>query len=147
MHRAVVNESAFVEVEDSWILGLRGLAATRISVDSQLTFLLDSEAWVVVECPFRLGQGSAGSDDLHKMLDPGGQDIAAALALFGAKVLSAAAFKAGSLQLFFDSGLHLNCRADPSFEAWQVAGPGGWRFVSMPRGELAVWPAGTVPRP
>ncbi|WP_149830873.1 DUF6188 family protein [Streptomyces tailanensis] len=142
-----MNESGFVEHEDGWVLGLRGLAVTKISVDFQLTFLLDSEAWVVVECPFRLGQGSAGSDDLHKMLDPGRQDVAAALALFGAKVLSAVAFKAGSLRLVFDSGLHLNCRADPSFEAWQMAGPEGWRFVSMPGGELAVWPAGTVPRP
>ena len=26
-----------------------------------------------------------------------------------------------------------------SFEAWQVMGPGGWRFVSLPGGELAVW--------
>lgn len=143
MHRAGVNESAFEEHEDRWILGLRGLAVTKISVDFQLTLLLGSEAWVILECPFRLGQGSAGSDNLQEILDPGQQDVAATLALFGAKVLSAVAFKAGSLRLVFDSGLHLNCRADPSFEAWQVVGPGGWRFVSMPGGNLAVWSAGT----
>lgn len=145
MHRAVVNESVFAEHEDRWILGLRGLAVTKVSVDFQLTFLLGSEAWIILECPFRLGQGPAGSDGLQKMVDPGRQDVAAALALFGAKVLSAVAFKAGSLRLVFDSGLHLNCRSDPSFEAWQVVGPGGWRFVSMPGGELAVWPAGSEP--
>ncbi|MER6160762.1 DUF6188 family protein [Streptomyces sp. NPDC001868] len=34
---------------------------------------------------------------------------------------------------------HLNCSSDPSFEAWQVTGPAGWRFVSLPGGDLAVW--------
>ncbi|MFF1401251.1 DUF6188 family protein [Streptomyces sp. NPDC058287] len=138
-----MNESAIEEHEDRWILGLRGLAVTQISVDFQLTLLLGSEASVILECPFRLGPGSASNENLQVMLDPGRQDVAAALALFGAKVLSAVAFKTGSLRLVFDSGLHLNCRADPSFEAWQVVGPGGWRFVSMPGRELAVWPAGT----
>ncbi|WP_371794227.1 DUF6188 family protein [Streptomyces sp. NBC_01718] len=44
------------------------------------------------------------------------------------------ASKAGSLH----GGLRLDCRAEPSFEAWQMVGPGGWRFVSMPGGDLAV---------
>ncbi|MEU9720835.1 DUF6188 family protein [Streptomyces sp. NPDC047976] len=35
---------------------------------------------------------------------------------------------------------HLTCSPDPSFEAWQVAGPRGWRFASLPGGDLAVWP-------
>jgi Family of unknown function (DUF6188) len=139
VHRAVVNESAFAEHEDRWILGLLGLTVTKISVDYQLSLLLGSESWVVLECPFRLSQGAAGESDPQEMLDPGRQAVAAALALFGAKVISAVAFKTGSLRLVFDNGLHLSCRADPSFEAWQVTGPGGWRFVSMPGGELAVW--------
>ncbi|WP_327686248.1 DUF6188 family protein [Streptomyces sp. NBC_00467] len=138
-----MNESAIEEHEDRWILGLRGLAVTKISVDFQLTLLLGSEASVILECPFRLGPGSAGNDNLQVMLDPGRQEVAAALALCGAKVLSAVAFKTGSLRLVFDNGLHLSCRADPSFEAWQVAWPGGLRCVSMPGGELAVWLAGT----
>lgn len=66
-----------------------------------------------------------------------------ALALFGAKVLSAVAFKTGSLRLVFGNGPHLTCRAGPSFETWQVTGPGGWRFASTPRGELAVRSADT----
>lgn len=135
----MVSESAFAEHEDRWILGLRGLTVTKISVDYQLSFLLESDAWVVLEGPCRLAQGSAAGDVPQEMLDPQRQDVAAALALFGAKVMSAVAFKTGSLRLVFDNGLHLNCRADPSFEAWQVTGPGGWRLVSMPGGELAVW--------
>lgn len=135
----MVNESAFAEHEDCWILGLQGLDVTKISVDHQLALLLGSDAWVVLESPCQLSQGPAAGDGPQEVLDPGRQDVAAALALFGAKVVSAVAFKAGSLQMVFDNGLHLSCRADPSFEAWQVAGLGGWRFVSLPGGELAVW--------
>ncbi|MFF4518496.1 DUF6188 family protein [Streptomyces mirabilis] len=52
---------------------------------------------------------------------------------------SAVAFKSGTLRLVFDTGHHLTCSSDPSFEAWQVTGPAGWRFVSLPGGDLAVW--------
>ncbi|MFE3412395.1 DUF6188 family protein [Streptomyces mirabilis] len=69
---------------------------------------------------------------------PACQDVAAAPALFGAKALSAVAFKSGTLRLVFDTGHHLTCSSDPSFEAWQVTGPAGWRFVSLPGGDLAV---------
>ncbi|WJV47903.1 DUF6188 family protein [Streptomyces flavofungini] len=134
-----MNESAFAEHEDRWILGLRGLVVTKISVDYQLSLLLGSDAWVVLEGPCRLSQGPAARDGRQEMMDPGQQDVAAALALFGAKILSAVAFKTGTLRLVFDNGLHLDCGADPSFEAWQVTGPGDWRFVSMPGGDLAVW--------
>ncbi|WP_391858912.1 DUF6188 family protein [Streptomyces rhizosphaerihabitans] len=119
-----MNDSALAEHEDRWVLGLRGLAVTEIIIDFRLTLLLGSEAWVVLERPSRIGQGLARSDDLQGLSDPGRQDVAAALALFGAKVLSAVAFKTGSLRLVFDNGLHLTCPADPSFETWQVTGPG-----------------------
>ncbi|WP_443062341.1 DUF6188 family protein [Streptomyces sp. NBC_00386] len=32
----------------------------------------------------------------------------------------------------------MNCSPDPTVEAWQVTGPTGWRFVSLPGGDLAV---------
>ncbi|MGW3226808.1 DUF6188 family protein [Streptomyces sp. NPDC001157] len=134
-----MHESVFAEHEDRWILGLRGLAVTKISVDYQLSLLLGAECWVALEGSCLLSRGPAGTEGPQEVLDPGRQDVAAALALFGAKIVSAVAFKTGSLRLVFDNGQQLNCRADPSFEAWQVTGPGGWRFVSLPGRELAVW--------
>lgn len=119
-------------------MNLRGQAVTRISIDYQLTLLLDSDARVVLGCPFKLTQGASGSPE-HVFLDPGRQDVVAALGLFGAKVLSAVAFKTGSLRLVFDNGFHVNSRADPDFEAWEVLGPEVWRIISMPGGKLAVW--------
>jgi hypothetical protein len=130
------------EHEDRWIMNLRGLAVTQISVGYRLTLCLDLDAASVgLGSPFRLTQG-AGDGRQDVFLDPERQDVAAALGLFGAKVLSAVAFKAGSLRLVFDNGCQLNSRADPSFEAWEVAGPGrgDWRIIAMPGRKLAVWP-------
>ena len=119
-------------------MNLRGLAITEIRISYQLSLCLDSDARVVLGCPFMVTQGTDdGRQDVF--LDPGRQDVTATIRLFGAKVLSAVAFKTGSMRLVFDNGWHLNSRADPSFEAWEVLGPGGWRIISMPGGELAVW--------
>jgi hypothetical protein len=126
------------EHDDRWIMNLRGLAVTEIGVSYQLSLCLDSDARVVLGCPFKLTQG-VGDGRQDVILDPGRQDVAAALGLFGATVLSAVAFKSGSMRLVLDNGCHLNSRPDPSFEAWEVLGPGGWRIVSMPGGKLAVW--------
>ncbi|MFG2820958.1 DUF6188 family protein [Kitasatospora sp. NPDC048365] len=138
VHRAVVSESMPAEHEDRWIMNLRGLAVTEISAGYQLVLRLDSDARVVLGCPFKLTHG-VGDGRQDVLLGPGRQDVAAVSGLFGAKVLSAVAFKTGSLRLVFDNGRHLNSRADPSFEAWEVLGSGGWRVVSMPGGKLAVW--------
>jgi hypothetical protein len=76
--------------------------------------------------------------------EPESQDVAAVLPVFGAKVLSAVAFKSGTLRLMFDNGMQLRCAADPPVEAWQITGP-RWRCVSLPGGDLAVW-SGEEPR-
>ncbi|WP_032918162.1 DUF6188 family protein [Streptomyces rimosus] len=134
-----MNEFVCAEHDDRWILGLRGLTVTKICVDHQLSFLMGTDFRVVLEGPCRLSHGAAGGKGPHAVLVPERQDVADALALFGAEVVSAVAFKTGSLRLVFDNGLHLDCQADSSFEAWQLTGPEGRRFVSLPGGELAVW--------
>lgn len=99
---------------------------------------LDSDWEAALEAPVNLSHGTDHADP-SVLLNPESQDVAAALALFGAKVLSAVAFKSGTLCLVFDTGHHLTCSSDPSFEAWQVTGPTGWRFASLPGGDLAFW--------
>ncbi|WP_223281198.1 DUF6188 family protein [Streptomyces antnestii] len=134
----VSTEESPVEHEDRWILNLRGMSVTRISVDFRLVLALDSDWEIALEAPVNLSHGTVHANP-SVLLNPESQDVAAALALFGAKVLSAVAVKSGTLRLVFDTGHHLNCSSDPSFEAWQVTGPAGWSFVSLPGGDLAVW--------
>jgi Family of unknown function (DUF6188) len=129
-----------IEHGDRWILNLRDLRVTRISIDFRLTLTLDVGWEVVLEGPALLSDGSVHTDpDPGMRLTPRAQDVAAALQLFGAGILSAVAFKTGSLRVVFDTGAHLNCPVDPSYEAWQIIGPRGWRFTSLPGGDLAVW--------
>ncbi|MEU9095661.1 DUF6188 family protein [Streptomyces sp. NPDC048428] len=128
-----------VEHEDRWVLDLRGLSVVRISIDFRLTLVLDAGWEVVLEAPARLSTGSLHASPGLPLV-PESQDEGAALSLLGAKVLSAVLFKSGGLRMVFDSGMHLTCPADASFEAWQVTEPRGWRFISLPGGDLAVWP-------
>ncbi|MFD7282316.1 DUF6188 family protein [Streptomyces sp. NPDC059862] len=132
------TEESPVEHEDRWILNLRGMSVTKISVDFRLVLALDSDWEVALEAPVNLSQGTVHAAP-SVLLKPESQDVAGALALFGANVLSAVAFKSGTLRLVFDTRHHLTCSSDPSFEAWQVTGPTGWRFASLPGGALAVW--------
>jgi hypothetical protein len=126
-----------VEHEDRWVLNLRGLGIAGIRVDSRLTLALD-EGWeIVLTAPARLSAGSIHTDP-GLPLTPESQDVAAALPLFGAKVLSAVVFKFGALRVVFDTGTHLTSSADTSFEAWRINGPRGWRFVALPGEDLAV---------
>ncbi|MER5386055.1 DUF6188 family protein [Streptomyces sp. NPDC002688] len=132
------TEESPVEHEDWWVLNLRGMSVTKISVDYRLVLALDSDWEVALEAPVNLSHGIVHANP-SLLLKPESQDVAAALALFGANVLSAVAFKSGTLRIVFDTGHHLSCSSDPSFEAWQVTGPTGWRFASLPGGGLAVW--------
>ncbi|MGW0356281.1 DUF6188 family protein [Nocardia nova] len=61
--------------------------------------------------------------------------------LVGAVVVSARADESGALTLELDSGTSLRVPPDDDYEAWSIAGPGGYRVVSLPGGELAVWSA------
>ncbi|MEV7233061.1 DUF6188 family protein [Streptomyces sp. NPDC051020] len=127
-----------VEYEDRWVLNLHGLSVVRISIDVRLTLVLEAGWDVSPEAPARLSAGSLRADP-GVLLTSEAQDVAGVLPLFGTKVLSAVAFKSGALRMVFAGGTHLNRSPNASFEAWQITEPRGWRFVSLPGGDLAVW--------
>lgn len=129
-----------VELEDRWLLHYRGMQVVQIRVSHQLTLLLDSGAQVDVESEAVLSNGLLGAPGVAmKRLVPEHQEVAPALALFGAKVLSSVAFKSGALRLVFHTGKHLSVSPDPQYEAWSARGPGASYFVCRPGGGLAVW--------
>ncbi|MFJ9034811.1 DUF6188 family protein [Streptomyces sp. NPDC102274] len=119
-------------------MNLRGVRVSRVSIEFRLTLTLDSGWEVALETPARLSSGSIRTDS-GVVLTPEVQDVAAVLPLFGVAVLSAVAFKSGTLRMVFEEGTHLTCPTDASFEAWQITGPGGRRIVSLPGGDLGVW--------
>jgi hypothetical protein len=127
-----------VELDDRWILNLRESRIIKISVDFRLTLTLNSGWEVVLEGRVLLSSGPLDAR-LSERLNPQTQDVAATHHLRGAEVRSAVAFKTGSLRMVFDTGTHLRCPVDPSYEAWHIAGPGGRQYVSLPGGGIAVW--------
>ncbi|MFB6613328.1 DUF6188 family protein [Streptomyces sp. NPDC056367] len=130
------NEAEPVEHEDRWILNLRGRSVTGVTAGHRHTLTLGG--WeVVLETPARLSSGPARTNP-GVALTPETQDVAAVLPPLGTKVVSAVAFKSGTLRMVFEDGTHLTCPADAACEAWQIAGPGGWRFTSLPGRDLAV---------
>ncbi|MEU9858078.1 DUF6188 family protein [Streptomyces sp. NPDC047974] len=119
-------------------MDLHGTSVTQVTVDFRLVLGLDSLGEVTLEAPVDLSDDTPHTNP-SVLLNPESQDVAAALALFGAKALSAVAFKSGTLRLVFDTGHHLTCSPDRSFEGRQVTGPTGWLITSLPGGDLAVW--------
>lgn len=133
-------DATLTEFDDRWLIDYRDMQVIQVRISYQLTLLLDSGATVDIEQEALLTRGSAhGPHSTPVSLVPERQDVAAALDLFGVKILSSVAFKSGHLRLVFDSGHHLSVAPHPQFEAWSVTGPGTLCVVCQPAGGLAVW--------
>jgi hypothetical protein len=80
-------------------------------------------------------------DGDHRVMPGEDTDAAAAVlsALAGRVVTVATADDAGGLRIDLDGGARILAEADPDYEAWTVAGPGGMKVVSLPGGGLSVW--------
>jgi hypothetical protein len=129
-----------VELEDRWLLPYRGMQVAQVHVSYQLMLLLDGHAQIVVETEALLTDGPAtGPNAVSAQFVPERQQVAPALALFGTEILSAVAFKSGSLRLAFSTGTHLNVKAHAQYEAWGAHGPGGLCLVCQPGGGVALW--------
>lgn len=69
-------------------------------------------------------------------------DIASDLeSLIGSTVTKADASEASGLNLEFDSSAAIHVPIDQSYEAWGIVGRSGYRVISTPGGELAIWSA------
>ncbi|MEU4829910.1 DUF6188 family protein [Streptosporangium sp. NPDC023615] len=127
------------ELEDRWILPYRGMQVVQVRVSHQLTLLLDGDAQVDIESTATLTTGPLTAPDAEPLqLAPERQEVAPALALFGATIVSSVAFKSGALRLVFDTGTHLNVKPDSRYEAWSTRGPDDLRFVCLPGGGFSI---------
>ena len=129
-----------IERPDRWSLPYHDLRVTQLRLDAQLTLVLDETGEITVSTPALLVPGPApGSWPSPVRIAPHRQEVAGALALFGARVVAAVAFKDGRLRLLFDGGSQLHVPPDSWYEAWSAIGPGSLRAVCLPRGGLAIW--------
>nr|WP_307804869.1 DUF6188 family protein [Streptomyces sp. VRA16 Mangrove soil] len=85
-------------------LPVTGLAVRQVRVDRRLTLVLDTGAQIVVAGPARLALPDSGPETV---LAPAAQQVAAALALFGAETDSAVVRPDGRLVVEFAGGARL----------------------------------------
>lgn len=136
----VNGRTRLVESEDRWLLPYRDMQVVQIRVSYQLTLVLDG-AQVDMETEALLTDGPLTAPGAVPVrLIPEHQEVAPALSLFGAKILSSVVFKTGALRLVFSTGAHLNVKPHPRYESWGATGPGSLRLIGQPGGGVAVWP-------
>jgi hypothetical protein len=118
-------------------LGLAGQKLTGNDVGYTVRLEFSGGYEVRLEAAFALRT----PDGDHRVVPA--EDVQAAAALLGALtgrvVTVSAADDAGGLRIDFDGGVRVLVEADPDYEAWTVAGPGGMKVVSLPGGGLSVW--------
>ena len=127
-----------VESDDGWILPVAGQQVTRCTVDyAALGLLLINGVNLNIEGELTY-RGPAG---VEYTVDIEAEPASAAplLSLLRKNVRAGKAFKDGRLEVHFEGGESIHVPADQKFEAWEVIGPRGFRIVSMPGGELAIW--------
>jgi hypothetical protein len=131
------------EHEDRWIMPFRGLVVTQVQVDGAFGLNLNDVGAVRISNTAMLGWVRVAAKPDESRFEPERQDVAAGLALFNTKVLSAVAFKSGHLRIVFNDGHLLRVSPDERYEAWTATGPDRMLIVSLPGGGLAVSPSRT----
>ena len=110
------------ELEDRWILPLRGDTITRIEAGEQAVFVLDSGVHIIVGEQAYFTAGPVTAPEAVKT-ELGQVDPARLQSSVGARVVSAIGFKSGALRIVLDNGWHLNVgRAQPLVPAAVVSG-------------------------
>jgi Family of unknown function (DUF6188) len=125
-----------VDSVDAPSLQLEGAELTSIRIDSQ-THLTFGAAEVTIGTPFRITSGGVKHE-----LDPETQSaLGPLLAIYPTTVLSAGIDTHLTLRLEFTGGEVLEVAEDPSYESWEIRGPGSRLIVCPPAGGggLAVW--------
>lgn len=116
------------ELDDRWILGLRGMRVESAAFAQFALLILEGGAEIAFNDGAVISKGSVKGDgysfEFREKADEG------LGFLVGAEVLSAVAFKSGSLRVVFDSGWHLNVRSsdDGAYARVRVPGVLDWTF-------------------
>jgi len=136
------------ELDDRWLLGPR--AITLESADANeftvvLNFAEGSALTIESVANVRTSTGAAETPAVTHNDDGTVSTSEALMSLIGQQVLSSVGFKTGALRLVFESGAVLTVPYGEQYEAWQLNGPSGRMWVSLPGGGLATFPGDPPP--
>jgi len=134
-HDGTVREGRSVVAGGDWDVPVQDRELSFIRVDHQ-TRLQFGATEVVIECPFRLQHGGKEHE-----IDPEQRDmLGPVLDLYPGALRSATVTADCALTLELVSGSSISIPPHPSYEAWQIKGPGERLIVCAPGGaSLSVW--------
>jgi Family of unknown function (DUF6188) len=112
-----------------------------ISLKTDAGFELQIEAPISVEAP--AGGGMEVVEIVPDRPDAQGGYL---LALLHEELGSSVVEDSGTLVLVFVNGIRLRVEPSELYESWTLTGPHGEKYVCMPGGEVARWPAVKGPR-
>jgi hypothetical protein len=131
------------ELEDRWWLGLCDAVVETVQLaEFNVVIAFGCGAALTIESPASLGDSSSQSQTPAISINGDGTISAseALMSLQGQRVVSGVGFKTGALRIGFDSGTFLTVPSDEASEAWQLTGPSGRLWVSLPGGGLTTFP-------
>jgi hypothetical protein len=131
------------ELEDRWWLGLRSRAVESVEASEfsvVITFGGGSALTIESSANVRPNARAAQTPAVTHNEDGTVSTSEALGSLIGQRVVSAVGFKTGALRLVFESGAWLTIPFGAHYEAWQLTGPSGRVWVSLPGGGLATLP-------
>jgi hypothetical protein len=123
------------ELDDRWWLGLRGSTVESVAANEYNVVVSFSGGNVLtIEGRTEIVQNDRLAVTLIDDENAAAPDTLRSLC--GARVVSGVAYKTGSLRIVFGSGTKLHVPFDTGYEAWQLTGPSGRMWVSLPGGGI-----------
>lgn len=144
---ALVGSEVEQELEDRWWFGLGGTTVESVDAyEFQVVVGFGGGSGLTIESAANL---RAAPDHPEVQVVTLGQDgimatTDALRSLVGQRLTSGVGFKSGALRLVFASGAKLTMPPGEHYEAWQLTGPSGRLWVSLPGGGLATFPPSTA---
>ncbi len=130
-----------IEQPDRWIIDVQELEVTNICIGYMFGldfWSRDDSLYLQIEQQFLFK-----TKEREHILSPerGPEEVIPLLSVLHIGLRSAIVFKDGRLELTFTNGSELSVPASSNkYEAWNISGKNGFKFVSLPGGGLAVWP-------
>ena len=130
------------ELDDRWAILSEDVLVTGVCIDWSVRLVVGSAGApleIRIESPFLF----VNSDGIRSELVPAGdpQAMAPVLATVRRPLERLEAFKDGRLEMSVGNGISLNVAISNEFEPWEIAGPAGFKIVSLPGGGISVWSA------
>lgn len=120
-------------------IALHDRLVTAVETGFVLRLRFDNGAELDVETTLELRSGVDCESG-----EPGSLNTDSLTDLSGRTVVMATIDDRGALTLSLTGDRSIVVKPDDAYEAWSIAGPGSYKLVCMPGGELAEW-AGTGP--